>query len=70
MASRKRYNLVIPETLYSAIDHIAEEQDSSFVEVVKSFLRFALALYQVQKSENAKILIEVEGRQKEIHWMV
>jgi hypothetical protein len=56
--ARRRYSLVIPETLYQEIEEVAIELDTAVVEVIKRFLKLSLLAYRLQKEDDAALLIE------------
>lgn len=62
----KRYNLVLPEDLYIEVKRIADERDTTVVDLFRRFIKLGLLAIQIEDDPNTSLLIERNGKQKEI----
>lgn len=62
----KRYHLVLPEDIYAEVKKIAEERDTTVVDLFRRFIKLGLLALQVEDDPNASLIIEENGRQRVI----
>ena len=62
----KRYNLVLPEELFNAVQAVAKEEGTAFVTVLKRFLRLGLVATEAMKKHDGKLLLKQGANVKEI----
>jgi hypothetical protein len=65
--SRKRYNLVLPEELFDAVQQMADEKDTTVVELIRKFLRLGLVIADAEKDDLATLYIREGDQEKQIH---
>ncbi len=58
----KRYNLILPEDLYDAVQKIAEEQHMMVIEVLRKFIRLGILAADVGKDPDSKLIIREAGK--------
>ena len=57
----KRYSLVLPERLFDEVQEIADNQNTSVLEVIRKFIKLGLVVSRVvEKPDTALILREGE----------
>lgn len=64
---RKRYNLVLPEELFDAVQQMAHEKDTTVVDLIRKFLRLGLVIADVEKSDLATIYVREGDQERKIH---
>ena len=62
----KRYNLVLPETLFSEIENIAKQQHTTVVGVLRLFIKLGLLASNIAESEDSTLLIREGDTTREI----
>lgn len=62
----KRYNLVLPEELYEEIQKLAEEEQTTVVELLRKFIKLGLLAVNIEKNPNAELVIREGGREKQL----
>ena len=60
-----RYNLDIPEELYQEVQTIAAMKGTTFVELVRKFIRVGLIVVELEK-QGGKLIIRTGDTEKEI----
>jgi hypothetical protein len=68
--SRKRYNLVISEELFDAVQQMADEKDTTVVELIRKFLRLGLVIADAEKDDLATLYIREGDQEKQIHLFI
>lgn len=67
MIERKRYNLVLPEDLFVAVQQMAREKDTTVVDLIRKFLRLGLVIADTEKSDLATIYVREGDQERQIH---
>ena len=62
----KRYNLVVPQTLFDEVQKIALERHTAVIEVLKQFIRLGLVVDKVEKSPEASLIIREGDKEREL----
>lgn len=60
----KRYNLVLPMDLFNAVNQLAEEEQTTVVELLRRFIKLGLIAADVARDPNSKLIIR-EGKQEQ-----
>jgi hypothetical protein len=60
----KRYPLVLPEAVYDRLQAIADREGTTFVDVVRRFLKMGLVLDAELQSPDAKLVIRSGGEEQ------
>ena len=53
----KRYSLVLPGPLFEEVQKVADERQTSVVEIIKKFLRLGLLVADAEKSPDTAFII-------------
>ncbi len=64
--SRKRYNLILPQDLFDEVQRIADDRQTSVVDMLRRFIKLGLLAIQVEESPGAALLIREGDTEKEI----
>jgi hypothetical protein len=67
MIERKRYNLVLPEDLFVAVQQMAREKDTTVVDLIRKFLRLGLVIADTEKSDLTTIYVREGDQERQIH---
>ena len=62
----KRYNLVIPDELFSEVQELADEKHTTVVELFRRFIKLGLLATQIEDSPKASLLIREGDTEREI----
>jgi hypothetical protein len=62
----KRYNLILPEQLYEAIQDIAEKQHSTVMDQLRKFIKLGILTSDIANDPNAKLIIREGKKEREI----
>lgn len=62
----KRFNLVLSEDLLGQVEALAEEEDTSIVEMFRRFIKLGLIAAEVQKDPDAALFIREGNHEREI----
>ncbi len=62
----KRYNLVLPMDLFNAIQQIADEEQTTVVEMLRRFIKLGLIAIDIARDPNSKLIIREGNRDQEI----
>ncbi len=65
--NRKRYNLVLPEELFNEVQQLANEKDTTVVDLIRKFLRLGLVIADVEQDDLTTIYIRNGTQEKQIH---
>lgn len=65
MSEPKRYNLALPEEMFNDVTELAKQENTTFLEVIKRFIKFGLRMYKAQK-QGSKLIIRTGDVDKEI----
>lgn len=66
MAKTKRYNLVIPEDLFDKVRQVAEEEQTTVVEIFKRFTKLGLLATEIQKNPDAALIVKEGDQEKQL----
>lgn len=62
----KRYHLVLPEDLYREVEHLAVSEQTTFVDVLRRFIKLGLLATRAQATPGSALLIREGDREREI----
>lgn len=62
----KRYNLVLPETLFDELQKLAEERHTTVVELLRRFIKLGLLTIQLEETPGAALLIREGDTEREV----
>ncbi|MGE3541459.1 MAG: hypothetical protein AB7N91_29005 [Candidatus Tectimicrobiota bacterium] len=62
----KRYSLVLPGQLFEAIQELAEERQTTVLEIIKKFLRLGLLVADAEKSPDSEFIIRKGEREQRL----
>jgi hypothetical protein len=62
----KRYNLVLPQPLFDELQRIADERQSTVLEVLKQFIRLGLLVSKAERSSDTAVVIREGDREREL----
>jgi len=54
----KRYNLNLPEDLFNELQGLADERQTTVVEILRRFIRLGLLAIQVEETPGSELLIK------------
>lgn len=66
MSKSKRYNLVLPEELFNDVKKIADERQTTVVDIIRRCIKLGLLAVQVDEKPDSKLLIREKGIEKEL----
>jgi len=62
----KRYNLVLPEELFDEIQQIADNRQTSVVDILRRFIKLGLLADQIERSPDSGLFIREGNIEKHI----
>ena len=62
----KRYNLVLPQILFDELQRIADEKDTTVVEIIKRFIRLGLLVSNAEKSPDMSFVLRRGDREDQL----
>ena len=62
----KRYNLVLPYDLYTEVESIATEEQSTVIDAFKRIIKYGLLAYKVMKDPSSQLIIREGDTDREI----
>lgn len=62
----KRYNLVLPNSLFDEVQALANEENVSILELLKRFIKIGLVVTKLSQSPNASFIIREGEREREL----
>ncbi len=62
----KRYNLVVPDSLFREVQELADRQGTTVVEVLRRFIKLGLLATQVMETPGSALVIREGEREREI----
>ncbi len=62
----KRYSLVIPDDLYREVERLANEEQTTVVELLRRFIKLGLLITRVQQDPTGAVIIREGGRDREL----
>jgi hypothetical protein len=66
MAELKRYNLVLPEEMYTELEKVAHKRHTSVVEMLRRFIKLGLLVDQIDDRPEAELVIREGSRERQI----
>lgn len=62
----KRYNLVLPNSLFDEVQILANDEKISVLELLKRFIKIGLVLTKFARSPNARLILREGDREREL----
>lgn len=62
----KRYQLVMPQTLYSRVQAAAEERDVTVVQLLRAFIKLGLMVLEAEKDPTGQLILRTEDGEKQL----
>lgn len=62
----KRYQLVIPNSMYDVIKEIADTENSTVLETIRRLIRYGLTLYTILKDRENQLIIRNGNVEREV----
>jgi hypothetical protein len=63
----KRYNLVIPAPLFNEVQHMAEKEHTTMLELFKRCIKIGLVILRL--SPGAEVIIRQDGGETKLIWI-
>lgn len=63
---QKRYNLVLPEGLFNRVQELADEEETSVVELLRKFIKLGLLAVDIEKDPDAALLIREKDVERQL----
>ena len=64
--STRRYNLVLPETVYLEVEKVAVNRGTTVVEILRKFIKLGLLAVKIEDTDGSALLIKEGEEIKEI----
>ena len=62
----KRYQLVLPEELFDAVQHLADERQTTVVDLIRRFIKLGLIAAQIENTPGAALIIRKDDSEQQI----
>lgn len=62
----KRYNLVLPEDLFDEVQKMADERQTTVVDLLRRFIKLGILVAQSETSPDSAFLLREGGVEKQI----
>lgn len=62
----KRYNLALPEEVFTEIQQIADENHTTMLEILRRFIKLGLIAHELEKNEDSALIIREGEKEREI----
>lgn len=62
----KRYNLVLPNSLFDEVQALADDENTSVLELLKRFIKIGLIVTKLSQSSNASLVLREGDREREL----
>jgi hypothetical protein len=62
----KRYNLVLPESLYHEVQSLANKEHTTVIDLLRRFIKLGLLVTKLTQDENASLIIREGDKEREI----
>lgn len=62
----KRYNLVLPEELFNEVQRIADDRQTTVVDILRRFIKLGLLADRIEKSPDSALLIREGNVERQI----
>ena len=66
---RRRYNLILPDEVFSQVERIANEWGTSYKEVIQRLLKVGFIVVEAERSEDKAVYIQEGESLKQIRFM-
>ena len=66
LVKKQRYNLILPPDMNTQVQQIAQDHNISVPELIRLFIKLGLIADRVSQKPNAALIIEEDGKQREI----
>ena len=64
--NKKRYTLVLPEALYDEVEKIAQDEETTVIEIIRRFIKLGLLAMELQASPSGALIIREGDKEREI----
>lgn len=61
-----RYNLIMPEKLFEELKKLADEENTSLVDIIRRAIRLGLFVDKVQKDPDAALILRKNGVERQV----
>lgn len=62
----KRYNLIIQEDVFNQLQLLADENDTTVLDLMRRFIKLGLIAMNLQKTDNDGLVLRQNGKEREI----
>jgi hypothetical protein len=62
----KRYNLAVPQNLFDDLQRLADERNTTVVELLRKFIKLGLLAAQVEDTPGSALIIREGDREREL----
>ncbi len=62
----KRYNLALPEELFNEVQRVADEKQTTVVELLRKFIKLGLLAVTVENKPDAELVIREGERERQL----
>jgi hypothetical protein len=62
----KRYNLVLPEELYTEVQTLAERRGTTVVEVFRRFIRLGLLIAKAEEAPDMELILRKGDKEQQL----
>lgn len=62
----KRYNLVLPEELFNEVQRIADDRQTTVVDILRRFIKLGLLADRIEKSSDSALIIREGDIERQI----
>ena len=69
MKGTKRYNLVLPDDLFTDVQVIANAEGVPTVEIFRRFIKLGLILTGINRDEGERLILRSSEGEREIMWV-
>ncbi|MFN8495696.1 MAG: hypothetical protein U0350_49345 [Caldilineaceae bacterium] len=65
-SSTKRYNLVLPEDLFDQVQQLADDRQTTIVDMLRRFIKLGVLAAQIENSPNSALVIRQGNIEQQI----
>ena len=62
----KRYNLVLPEVLFNEVQRVADEHQTTVVDILRRFIKLGLLAAQIEETPDSALIIRQGATEKQL----
>ncbi len=62
----KRYNLALPADLFDVLQHIADERQTTVVDILRRFIKLGIMAVEAEETEGSALIIREGNTEREI----